>query len=118
MWAVARGAGGRGASRSGNFFAVAPERQREDAVALYASWLQSQPQLLEALGELRRVQLLRHCAPHLACRADVLLAGLAKRDGVEWRDADVARGLATGLATARRRNGADLRTDGSSEPLS
>ncbi|CAK0788959.1 unnamed protein product [Prorocentrum cordatum] len=100
------------ASRRGNPFAVAPRRPREDAVAVDASWLQSQPQQLEAQGELRGAPLLCRRPPELPRQADVLLAELAKRGHAEWRDTGASRSIAPGPATARHRNGADLKAEG------
>lgn len=45
---------------------------REQAVTAYTNWILTQPQLLQALGELRGKHLVCWCAP-ASCHADVLL---------------------------------------------
>jgi hypothetical protein len=44
---------------------------REEAIASYAEWIKTQPELLESLPELRGKVLGCWCAP-LACHGDVL----------------------------------------------
>ncbi|CAK0886883.1 unnamed protein product, partial [Prorocentrum cordatum] len=108
---------GLAASRWGNPFTISPERSREDAVALLAGWIRAQPTLLQSLETLRGALLVCHCGPDQACHADILLAELAKRDVVEWRELDASRRIVMGLVMACHNNGADIRTDGASEAL-
>ncbi|CAK0905717.1 unnamed protein product [Prorocentrum cordatum] len=108
---------GLAASRWGNPFTISPERSREDAVALFAGWIRTQPTLLQSLETLRGALLVCHCGPDQACHADILLAELAKRDVVEWRELDAPRRIVMGLVMACHNNGADIRTDGASEAL-
>ncbi|CAK0838916.1 unnamed protein product [Prorocentrum cordatum] len=108
---------GLAASRWGNPFTISPERSREDAAALFAGWIRTQPTLLQSLETLRGALLVCHCGPDQACHADILLAELAKRDVVEWRELDASRRIVMGLVMACHNNGADIRTDGASEAL-
>ncbi|CAK0851484.1 unnamed protein product, partial [Prorocentrum cordatum] len=108
---------GLAASRWGNPFTICPERSREDAVALFAGWIRTQPTFLQSLETLRGALLVCHCGPDQACHADILLAELAKRDVVEWREVDASRRIVMGLVMACHNNGADIRTDGASEAL-
>ncbi|CAK0903184.1 unnamed protein product [Prorocentrum cordatum] len=108
---------GLAASRWGNPFTISPERSREGAVALLAGWIRTQPTLLQSLETLRGAPLVCHCGPDQACHADILLAELAKRDVVEWRELDASRRIVMGLVMACHNNGADIRTDGASEAL-
>lgn len=54
--------------------APAPDRDgsREDVIAKHRAWLASQPELLNALDELRGRDLVCWCAPQ-ACHGDVLI---------------------------------------------
>ena len=45
------------------------------------------------------------------------MSELAKRDVVEWREADASKRLVMGLVMACHNNGADIRCDGNSEAL-
>ncbi|CAK0820073.1 unnamed protein product, partial [Prorocentrum cordatum] len=108
---------GLAASRWGNPFTISPERSREGAVALFAGWTRTQPTFLQSLETLRGALLVCHCGPDQACHADILLAELAKRDVVEWREVDASRRIVMGLVMACHNNGADIRTDGASEAL-
>ncbi|CAK0891311.1 unnamed protein product, partial [Prorocentrum cordatum] len=70
---------GLGPSKWGNPRPVVPGRPAGDAVALFAGWLRSQPELLDQLRELEGARLLCHCPLSEPCRADVLLAELEQR---------------------------------------
>lgn len=59
-------------SKWANPFTVRLETDRETAIASYERWLQSQPRLMDALPELRGLDLVCWCAP-LPCHGDVLL---------------------------------------------
>ena len=63
-------------SKWANPFTVKQEADRETAIAAYERWLQQQPRLMEALHELRGLDLVCWCAP-LPCHRDVLLRLLA-----------------------------------------
>ncbi|CAK0795565.1 unnamed protein product [Prorocentrum cordatum] len=108
---------GLAASRWGNPCTISPERSREGAVALFAGWIRTQPTFLQSLETLRGALLVCHCGPDQACHADILLAELAKRDAVEWREVDAPRRIVMGLVMACHNNGADIRTDGAPEAL-
>lgn len=56
----------------GNPFEVGVDGTREEVIARYEAWLQTQPQLLTALPELRGRDLVCWCHP-LACHGDVLI---------------------------------------------
>lgn len=59
-------------SKWGNPFHIgAKHGDRAAVIAKYAAWIQTQPHLLAALGELRGKRLGCYCAP-LACHGDVL----------------------------------------------
>jgi hypothetical protein len=60
------------ASKWANPFRPKRPADHETAVASYERWLRSQPQLMDALPELRRLDLVCWCAP-LPCHGDVLL---------------------------------------------
>lgn len=59
-------------SKWGNPFRIGEHGTREQVIAEYERWIQTQPQLLAALHELRGKNLVCWCAPQ-ACHADVLL---------------------------------------------
>jgi hypothetical protein len=59
-------------SKWANPFPVKLETDREDIIATYERWLQSQHHLMGALHELRGLDLVCWCAP-LPCHGDVLL---------------------------------------------
>jgi Domain of unknown function (DUF4326) len=60
------------ASKWANPFSIKLEADREAVIATYERWLRSQPQLMDALPELRGCDLVCWCAP-LPCHGDVLL---------------------------------------------
>ena len=64
-------------SKWGNPFVIGKDGTRAEVVQKYATWLETQPQLLSALSELKGKTLGCWCAP-LACHGDVL-AALAAR---------------------------------------
>ena len=99
----------------GNPFPVTRERPAADAVALFAGWLATQPELLESLEELRGARLYCHCGPLEPCHADVLLAALADRGSGCWRPFTREQRIVAGLMLACHHNGADLRVDANSE---
>ncbi len=59
-------------SKWANPFTVKQDADRATAIAAYQRWLQSQPQLMGTLHELRGLDLVCWCAP-LPCHGDVLL---------------------------------------------
>lgn len=59
-------------SKWGNPFVTGRDGARDQVIAKYRAWLESQPALLDALDELRGQDLVCWCAPE-ACRGDVLL---------------------------------------------
>lgn len=58
-------------SKWGNPFVVGIDGTREQVVAKYRDWIQTQPHLLEALPELKGKVLGCYCSPQ-ACHGDVL----------------------------------------------
>lgn len=60
-------------SKWGNPFILGIDGNRAEVVAKYARWIQTQPQLLADLPELKGKHLMCWCAP-AACHGDVLLA--------------------------------------------
>ena len=58
-------------SKWGNPFEIGRDGSREEVIAKYAEWLQSQSQLLSALPELKDKTLACWCSPK-ACHADIL----------------------------------------------
>lgn len=58
-------------SKWGNPFVIGTDGTREQVIAKYRRWLESQPQLLAALPELKGKTLGCWCAPD-ACHGDVL----------------------------------------------
>lgn len=64
-------------SKWGNPFVIGRDGSCEDVIAKHLGWLSSQPELLNALEELRGRDLVCWCAPQ-ACHGDVLI-GLANR---------------------------------------
>lgn len=64
-------------SKWGNPFVIGVHGTREEVIAKYEEWIQTQPELLAALPELRGKTLGCFCAP-LPCHGDVL-AKLANR---------------------------------------
>ncbi|MBB6469416.1 hypothetical protein HNQ96_005306 [Aminobacter lissarensis] len=59
-------------SKWGNPFVIGRDGSRAEVIAKYRAWLSSQPELLDALDELRGRDLVCWCAPH-ACHGDVLI---------------------------------------------
>ncbi len=59
-------------SKWGNPFKLGRDGTREQVIAMYESWLQAQPALLDALPELRGKVLGCWCHP-LPCHGDVLV---------------------------------------------
>jgi len=55
----------------GNPFRIGPDGTRAEVIAKYRSWIQTQPQLLSSLEELRGKRLGCWCAP-LACHGHIL----------------------------------------------
>jgi hypothetical protein len=60
-------------SKWGNPFVIGKDGTREEVVSKYAGWIQTQPELLNQLDQLRGKDLMCWCSP-AACHADVLLA--------------------------------------------
>lgn len=58
-------------SKWGNPFVIGRDGNREEVIAKYADWIQSQPELLSSLDELRGKSLGCYCAP-LPCHGDIL----------------------------------------------
>ena len=56
----------------GNPFVIGRDGTRDEVIARYAQWLQTQPQLLARLGELRGKRLGCFCAPRWRCHGEVL----------------------------------------------
>jgi hypothetical protein len=56
----------------GNPFVIGRDGSRAEVIAKYRAWLASQPELLDALDELRGKDLVCWCAPQ-ACHGDVLI---------------------------------------------
>ncbi|CAK0832761.1 unnamed protein product [Prorocentrum cordatum] len=99
---------GPGPSKWGNPYPVVPGRPAGDAVALFAGWLRSQPELLDQLGELEGARLLCHCPSEQPCHADVLLAELEQRG-------KGTRSVVASLVMTCHHSGADLRVDTDAE---
>ncbi|RWM69206.1 MULTISPECIES: DUF4326 domain-containing protein [Mesorhizobium] len=59
-------------SKWGNPFIIGRDGSREEVIEKYRAWFASQPELLDALDELRGRDLVCWCAP-LACHGDVLV---------------------------------------------
>ena len=66
----------------GNPFTIGPDGTRDGVIAKYEQWLQTQPQLLARLPELRGKRLGCFCAPQ-PCHGDVL-ARLADATPIEY----------------------------------
>lgn len=74
---------GRG-SKWGNPFKIGEHGTREEVIAKYEVWVKEQPELMEALPELRGKILGCWCAPQ-ACHGDVLVRlanDIKNKDGV------------------------------------
>jgi hypothetical protein len=63
---------GLAASKWANPFSIRREADREEVIATYERWLRLQPHLMDALHELRGLDLVCWCAP-VPCHGDVLL---------------------------------------------
>jgi hypothetical protein len=59
-------------SKWGNPFEIGKDGNRDDVVRMYAEWIQTQPELLAAVPELRGKVLGCWCAPR-SCHGDVLV---------------------------------------------
>lgn len=58
-------------SKWGNPFMIGPDGSRKEVIEKYRQWIQTQPDLMAALPELRGKTLGCYCAP-LPCHGDVL----------------------------------------------
>ena len=56
----------------GNPFVIGKDGTREDVIRKYEEWIVTQPNLMQALHELRNKDLVCFCAPQ-GCHGDVLL---------------------------------------------
>lgn len=65
-------------SKWGNLFRVGDGQSREEAIAKYRRWIETQPELMAALPDLKGKRLGCYCKP-LPCHGDVL-AELADRE--------------------------------------
>jgi hypothetical protein len=65
-------------SKFGNPFTIGKDGDRNEVVAKYKEWIQTQPELLASLSELKGKVLGCWCAPSL-CHGDIL-AELANRE--------------------------------------
>ncbi|CAK0807057.1 unnamed protein product, partial [Prorocentrum cordatum] len=102
---------GLGPSKWGNPCPVVPGRPAGDAVALFAGWLRTQPELPDQLGVLEGARLLCHCPSGEPCHADVLLAELGQRGkGCSQPFLEHQRVMVS-LVMTRRHSGADLQLD-------
>lgn len=59
-------------TRWGNPFVIGRDGSRAQVIAKYEAWLREQPELMDALSELRGKVLACWCAPQ-PCHADVLV---------------------------------------------
>ena len=59
-------------SKWGNPFVIGKDGTREDVIAKYETWIETQPQLMNALPELRGKALGCWCSPK-SCHGDVLV---------------------------------------------
>ena len=68
-------------SKWGNPFRIGRDGDRAEVIAKYREWVQRQPALMDALGELRGMRLGCYCYP-IDCHGDVLaeLADSAKEE--------------------------------------
>lgn len=70
-------------SKWGNPFEIGPDGTREQVIAKYRTWIQTQPELMSALHELQGKRLGCWCHPK-ACHGDVL-DELANKDRLfDW----------------------------------
>ena len=58
-------------SKWGNPFEIGPDGTRDEVIAKYRTWIQTQPELMAALPELQGKRLGCWCSPK-ACHGDVL----------------------------------------------
>ena len=65
-------------SKWGNPFMIGRDGSRKDVIAKYRQYLETQPDLLRSLEELRGKRLGCFCSP-LACHGDVLVEMLARK---------------------------------------
>lgn len=81
-------------SKWGNPFRLKKEQHRADVIARYEAYIQTRPDLLAALGELRGKRLACYCAPK-ACHGDVLArladAEMARRERLDAGLTELAR---------------------------
>lgn len=68
---------GRG-SKWGNPFKIGPDGNRQEVIAKYREWIQSQPELMASLPELDGKTLGCFCKPK-ACHGDVLVELLRRQ---------------------------------------
>lgn len=66
-------------SKWGNPFIIGKDGNRDDVIAKYKAWIQTQPELLASLHELKDKTLICWCAPE-KCHGDVLI-GLIIENG-------------------------------------
>jgi hypothetical protein len=69
----------------GNPFVIGKDGSREQVIEKHRAWIETQPQLLAALDELRGKHLICHCAP-LPCHGDILLKLANKPQGNQMTD--------------------------------
>ncbi len=77
---IGRAAGPRG--KWGNPWVIGPDGTRDEVIARYAEWIKTQPEMMDALPELRGKVLGCFCYP-LACHGNVLISLLTELDGNE-----------------------------------
>jgi hypothetical protein len=65
-------------SKWGNPFEIGTDGTREDVIRKYREWVQTQPELMNALGELEGQRLGCWCKPK-ACHGDVLVELVNRR---------------------------------------
>ena len=72
-------------SKWGNPFVIGRDGSRADVIAKYRAWVVAQPELMDALDELRGRDLVCWCAP-CACHGDLLLrlANATRDERIAW----------------------------------